>query len=573
MPFTGFAQAIQRGAELAEEESKAEWKGEWLCVWRSEYLYPRAYHAALQNALPTANLIVPYETYHGLHYCQAAWCQANWEAILRANADELRSHSVVAPVYETRSFPHFAIRADLWRRTGGFDARLSGERAAVVEWVQRVARDTACAAACPFEMIAFRQNINRKIEVRPTPQEMRQAEQELLAALAAPEDAHALLNDTLPPLRPRHPESCYSTFPRPERPVADAKAGGNIGDMLLQHAREQLQALNLTEAADGAEFLTRLNNRNADAYHLLGTALYAQGRRYEAAEKLRRSYILDRGNREQALDALALWRDIYDLACGSVASEELAKQYGDDAEVQAMAQWFAAQKADSENAESGHRFFQPGDTVFDVGAHYGVKAQAMLEQSAGRVVCFDCQPNCVAALQAKFGDAPNVVVMPAGLADKPGNIRFSICSAGEGLSTFSTEWKQGRFAGMNWNQQIIAPVTTLDLMIAQFGRPAYCKIDVEGFEYNVLRGLTQPIPCLSFEFAKEFLAQTRCCVEYLAELGFDGFNVKIGDGERLLFGRAVTPEHLLSTLEQSPDKMLWGDIYAFCGSAYADMAL
>ena len=46
-PFTGFAQAINRGAEIAEEE--------WFCVWRSDYLYPHAYHTALQHALPPRN--------------------------------------------------------------------------------------------------------------------------------------------------------------------------------------------------------------------------------------------------------------------------------------------------------------------------------------------------------------------------------------------------------------------------------------------------------------------------------------------------------------------------------------
>ena len=183
------------------------------------------------------------------------------------------------------------------------------------------------------------------------------------------------------------------------------------------------------------------------------------------------------------------------------------------------------------------------------------------------MVCFDCQPNCIAALQQKYGHARNVAVMPVGLADKPGHIRFSICSEGEGLSTFSTEWKTGRFADKNWDKTIVTPVTTLDLMIAQFGRPAYCKIDVEGFEYNVLQGLTQPVPCLSFEFAKEFIAQTRRCVEYLVTLGFDGFNVMIGDTGRLLFGKAAPAEQLLNSLEQSPDKRLWGDIYAFCSHA------
>jgi FkbM family methyltransferase len=558
-PFAGFAQAINRGAELADEE--------WICVWRSDYLYPYAYHAALQDALPTSKLILPYETFHGLHYCDAAWCQANGEAILRATEDELLTHAVVAPVYQTRSFPHFAVRTDLWRHTGGFDSRLRSERAVVAEWIQRIACDTECPIACPFEMIAFRQNANHRIEVRLTTQEVQQAERELQAAGATLREAYALLHDLLPLLRPRRPSACYSPFPRPARPVSVLNTDMDARPAMLLYACEQLQALALPAVVEYASFLTRLNNQSAEAYHLLGTALHAQGRRYEAVDGLGRSLMLDRGNRQYMLDLLAIWRDLNDLECGSFVLKEIAQRYREDAEIQEMANWFITQIADKKESYSLHRFFQPGALVFDVGAHYGEKAQEMLRQGAGALVCFDCQPNCVAALQQKYADALNVVVMPVGLADKPGEIRFSICSAGEGLSTFSTEWKTGRFADMNWNQTIVAPVTTLDLMIAHFGRPTYCKIDVEGFEYSVLQGLTQPIPCLSFEFAKEFLAQTRLCIEYLVTLGFEGFNVMIGDTEKLLFGEAVAAERLLMALEQSPDQRLWGDVYAFCDHA------
>jgi hypothetical protein len=42
-------------------------------------------------------------------------------------------------------------------------------------------------------------------------------------------------------------------------------------------------------------------------------------------------------------------------------------------------------------------------------------------------------------------------------------------------------------------------VTTLDDLIKSYGEPAFCKIDVEGFEEDVLAGLTRPLRGLSFE--------------------------------------------------------------------------
>jgi len=44
-------------------------------------------------------------------------------------------------------------------------------------------------------------------------------------------------------------------------------------------------------------------------------------------------------------------------------------------------------------------------------------------------------------------------------------------------------------------------MVTLDAAtIETFGKPFYCKIDVEGWELDVLKGLSQPIPLISFEF-------------------------------------------------------------------------
>jgi Methyltransferase FkbM domain len=58
----------------------------------------------------------------------------------------------------------------------------------------------------------------------------------------------------------------------------------------------------------------------------------------------------------------------------------------------------------------------------------------------------------------------------------------------------------------DWHQKtddlgtITVPVTTLDKAIEQYGVPAFCKIDVEGFEAEVLKGLSHPISTLILEY-------------------------------------------------------------------------
>lgn len=71
-------------------------------------------------------------------------------------------------------------------------------------------------------------------------------------------------------------------------------------------------------------------------------------------------------------------------------------------------------------------------------------------------------------------------------------------------------------------------LTTLDREIQQYGIPDYCKIDVEGWEYQVLLGLTQPIPLLSFEYHLNDtdIAKTRQCLEYLAQYHYPVANLR-----------------------------------------------
>ena len=252
------------------------------------------------------------------------------------------------------------MRTDLWQRTSGFDARLHSERAVIAEWVQRIACDTEYSIACPFEMIAFRQNTDHKIEIRLTMKEIQQAERELQAAGIMPQDAHALLNELLPPLRPRRPSACYSPFPRPAQSMSALNAGTDASAVMLQYAREQLQALALSVAEEHAAFLTHLNDKNAEAHHTLGVALHAQGRRYEAVRALGQSLMLDQSNRQFTWDILTLWRDLNDLECGNFVATKIVDLHHDDAEMQEMINWFITRNREQKGEQFVTSLFPAG---------------------------------------------------------------------------------------------------------------------------------------------------------------------------------------------------------------------
>lgn len=218
-------------------------------------------------------------------------------------------------------------------------------------------------------------------------------------------------------------------------------------------------------------------------------------------------------------------------------------------------------KINAEATSFERSLIEPGDLVFDVGANLGAKTERFLESGA-RVVCVEPQPGCANILRQKFAGNPNVVVVEKGLAEKRGLRELSICSTANTISTFSEEWKQGRFANYSWDSKVVVEMSTLDELISIYGIPKYCKIDVEGFEISVLKGLSKKIPHVSFEFTIEFIDNARHCVECLAQLGFSRFNVILGENKELEFSDWLNHFDLFDRIAALEMPQLWGDIHA-----------
>jgi FkbM family methyltransferase len=203
----------------------------------------------------------------------------------------------------------------------------------------------------------------------------------------------------------------------------------------------------------------------------------------------------------------------------------------------------------------------PDDLVFDVGANIGDKADQFIKYGA-RVICFEPQPDCITFLKNKFKENKNITVVGKGLSDKKDILNLSVCSSYNVLSTFSEEWKSGRFRNNSWDNIVPVEVVTLDEIISIYGTPKFCKIDVEGYEYNVLKGLSTTIPFISFEFAVEFFKTTKKCLEHLVSLGYQYFNYSIGETEVFALQDWISDKELVLRIINENNNFLWGDIYA-----------
>ena len=86
-------------------------------------------------------------------------------------------------------------------------------------------------------------------------------------------------------------------------------------------------------------------------------------------------------------------------------------------------------------------------------------------------------------------------------------------------------------------------------MIAQFGLPKFLKVDVEGFELEVFKGLTQAIPLIYFEMHGDEMDLVFQIFERLSTIGeIAGINVVSGDNSSWLVDGWVKPNELLAKL-------------------------
>jgi Methyltransferase FkbM domain len=114
--------------------------------------------------------------------------------------------------------------------------------------------------------------------------------------------------------------------------------------------------------------------------------------------------------------------------------------------------------------------------------------------------------------------------------------------------------------GQVWEKTIVVPVTTLDALIEAHGKPAFVKIDVEGFEGEVLAGMTRPVDVLSFEFTTIQREVAQTCIARCTALGFRRYNATIGESQEL--GDWRSAEDIARWLSELPHAANSGDIYA-----------
>jgi len=216
-------------------------------------------------------------------------------------------------------------------------------------------------------------------------------------------------------------------------------------------------------------------------------------------------------------------------------------------------------------------FVGPGDLVFDVGAHLGDRTVAFATLGA-RVVALEPQPLVRAWLERWVGGRPEVTVRGEAVGARPGTARLAVSRRTPTVSTLAGDWpgslaeRNPSFRGVRWEESVEVPVTTLDLLVEAHGAPSFIKIDVEGWEAEVLAGLSQPVPALSLEFVTGALEVAVACVERLEALGSYEFNAIPGEERAFVMERWVAAGEMVDWLTRGAGGASSGDVYARLGA-------
>jgi FkbM family methyltransferase len=212
------------------------------------------------------------------------------------------------------------------------------------------------------------------------------------------------------------------------------------------------------------------------------------------------------------------------------------------------------------------RFVKPGDLIFDIGSHVGDRI-ASFRRLGCRVVAVEPQPALLRVLRALYGRDPTVTIEPAALGARPGTVELMLNIDNPTVSTASQDFIAAASGAAGWSRErwtkrLPVPMTTLDALIARHGVPRFVKIDVEGYEADVLDGLSTALPGLSFEFTTIQKEVARRSLARVAALGRYRFNAALGESQSLLHAQWLDRNAVEAWLEALPHEANSGDIYA-----------
>lgn len=209
-------------------------------------------------------------------------------------------------------------------------------------------------------------------------------------------------------------------------------------------------------------------------------------------------------------------------------------------------------------------FIKQGNLCFDIGAHTGSRSNAWLKLGA-KVVAVEPLPLCQNKLQKKFDGNINFTLVKNAIGKTGGKEILNVSLMNPATSTLSKEWiniLSDFQPSLKWEKAVEVEVITMDQLINRFGVPDFCKIDVEGYEEEVLAGLSISLPALSFEFFPTSTEKTINCINRIKDFGNYKYNWSFRETFIYNSYKFLSYNEIIEVVKMYNGRKS-GDIYAF----------
>jgi FkbM family methyltransferase len=205
------------------------------------------------------------------------------------------------------------------------------------------------------------------------------------------------------------------------------------------------------------------------------------------------------------------------------------------------------------------QLIKKNDLCFDIGANIGSKSKLFLSLKA-KVIAFEPQSSCISSLSKIKQSNSNFDFHSIAVGDKNESKALHLANHSE-LATLSNEFiafysnKE-----IYWNKNETVKAMTLNSIVEMYGTPNFCKIDTEGYEFNILSSLSYKIPIIEFEFTEGFFENTLKILD-LIDSENTTFNYILNENLQFKLKKWVSSEELKSIFLTLPKNRLHGNIF------------
>ena len=179
---------------------------------------------------------------------------------------------------------------------------------------------------------------------------------------------------------------------------------------------------------------------------------------------------------------------------------------------------------------------RPGMVLYDIGAHYGYFSLlgSALVGASGHVYSFEPTDATRARLIKNVGPLNNATTIDKAVFSESTELVF--CEMGDRDSSLNHVRAKG--PGDDGASQVRVPAVSLDDFVKDHRPPDFVKIDAEGAEYPILRGMSGLLesqrPMISLEVGEYINQQTgnppsRQSVDFLLAFGYEAFEFSEGE--------------------------------------------